>query len=92
MKKNVLIDKQVKDLIQMLSPEPKKMLRRGLKGLENEEGNIIPMRNESEGFYRLRVNNFRVIFSRPDSSTIRCEYVEHRKVVYYNWTRLILER
>jgi mRNA-degrading endonuclease RelE of RelBE toxin-antitoxin system len=92
MKKNVLIEQQVKEFIQTLSSEPKKILRRGLKGLENEEGNIIPMRNESKGFYRLRVNNFRVIFSRPDPLTIRCEYAHYRKVVYHNWISLVLNR
>jgi mRNA-degrading endonuclease RelE of RelBE toxin-antitoxin system len=92
MKKKVLINKQVKDFIQVLSPDPKKTLRQGLRGLENEEGNICPLNDELKGYFRLRVSNYRVIFSRPDSSTIQCEYVEHRKVVYVNWTRLILER
>jgi mRNA-degrading endonuclease RelE of RelBE toxin-antitoxin system len=92
MKKNVLIKQQVKDFIQTLSPDPKKALRQGLKGLENEEGNIEPLDGDLEGYYRLRVKNFRVIFSRPDPSTILCEYVHYRKVVYVNWTRLILEQ
>lgn len=90
MKKNVLIEQQVKDFIKALSPEPRKALRQGLKLLENTEGDIKPLDAELEGFYRLRVKNYRVIISRPDSSTIRCEYAERRNVVYVNWTRLVL--
>jgi len=90
MKKTVRISKQVQDFIQTLSPDPKKALRQGLRGLETDEGNICSLNDDLKGYYRLRVRSYRVIFSRPEPAIIQCEYAEHRKVVYKHWSRLIL--
>jgi mRNA interferase RelE/StbE len=89
MKKNVVIDEQVKRFIQSLSPEPRKALRRALNGLENEEGDVGPLQGELDGFFKLRVNSYRVIFFRPDCSTIKCVYAERRREVYVNLINLV---
>jgi mRNA interferase RelE/StbE len=89
MKKNVQIEEQVKQFVQSLSPEPRKELRRGLTGLENEEGDIQPLRGDLVGLFRLRVKSYRVIFFHPDCSTIKCVYADRRREVYVKLNILI---
>jgi mRNA interferase RelE/StbE len=85
----VLIDEQVKHFIHSLSPEPKRLLRRALKGLETESGDIVALTDELKGYYRLRVRGYRIIFSRPASSSILCVFADRRKEVYVRWGLLV---
>lgn len=78
------IDKtaQVAAYIKRLPPEAKKELNRALSKLAKLEGDIKPLRNELEGFYRLRVGHHRVVFLYGDRKTIVCVYARHRSRVY----------
>ena len=58
----VELEQQVVDFIRSLAPEPRQAVRRNLKKLENEEGEIRALEGELEGFYRLRVLRYRIIF------------------------------
>ena len=49
------LEQQVVDFVRSLAPEPRQDIRRGLKNLENEAGDIRALEGELEGFYRLRV-------------------------------------
>ena len=89
MKNNIQLEEQVLHFIQSLPPEPKKALRRGLKGLENDKGDISRLKDESEGYYRLRVKNYRIVFRRLEPSTIQCVYAEHREEVYVKWAAIV---
>jgi mRNA interferase RelE/StbE len=81
----VELEQQVVDFIRSLPPEPRLALRRGLKNLEKEEGDIRALEGELEGFYRLRVLRYRIIFFyhvRGDRRTIRCVYAAPRSIIY----------
>jgi len=67
-------------------------MRRGLIGLENEEGDIKALGEDLEGHYRLRVNNYRIIFVRDSGSIIRCVYAERRKVIYDQYRVIIRQK
>ena len=90
----VELEQQVVDFIRSLPPEPRQALRRSLKNLEREKGNIRALEGELEGFYRLRVLRYRIIFFyhvRSESSTIRCVYAAPRSIVYEVFAQRIRE-
>jgi len=81
----VELEQQVVDFIRSLPPEPRRALRRGLKNLEKEEGDIRALEGELDGFYRLRVLRYRIIFLyhvQSVSRTIRCVYAAPRSIIY----------
>ena len=79
------LERQVVDFIRSLPPEPRGVLRRSLKNLEREKGDIRALEGELEGFYRLRVLRYRIILFYQVSSEqriIRCVYAAPRTIVY----------
>jgi mRNA interferase RelE/StbE len=88
------LEQQVVDFVRSLAPEPRQDIRRGLKNLENEAGDIRALEGELEGFYRLRVLRYRIIFFyhiRGKSRTIRCVYAAPRGIVYEVFAQKIRE-
>ena len=92
MKNNVQLEEQVSQFIESLSPDPKRAIRRGLKGLENEEGNIKALGEDLAGHYRLKIKNYRIIFVRDNGSIIRCVYAERRDAVYERYSAAIRQK
>ncbi len=81
----VEIERQVARFIDSLAPEPRRLLRRALRALERESGDIRALEAELSGFYRLRVGRYRVIFhylQHGDARVIRCVYANHRSLIY----------
>jgi mRNA interferase RelE/StbE len=56
------LEQQVVDFIRSLPPQPRQNLRRAVKNLQRENGDIRALEGELEGFYRLRVQRYRLIF------------------------------
>jgi len=73
---------QVVEWLSRLAPEPKRRVRVALKGLETWRGDIAPLHGELEGFYRLRIGGYRVVFRAMGRQMIRLEYADTRDVVY----------
>ncbi len=81
----VEFEQQVLDFIRSLAPEPRHLLREALRKLAQEKGEIRPLEGDLDGFYRLRVNRYRVIFfyrTTPRARQIRSVFAEHRTLVY----------
>ena len=79
------LEQQVVDFIRSLAPQPRQSLRRAVKNLERENGDIRALEGELEGFYRLRVQRYRLIFFyqlRGTRRFIRCVYAAPRNIVY----------
>ena len=74
--------KQVAEWLSRLAPEPKRRVRAALRNLETWRGDIAPLHGELEGFYRLRIGGYRVIFRVMPRQMIRLEYADTRDVVY----------
>ena len=82
------------DFIRSLAPEPRQAIRRSLRNLQNEKGDIRALEGELEGFYRLRVLRYRIIFFyhvQGKSRTIRCVYAAPRGIVYEVFAQSIRE-
>ena len=69
-------------------------IRRSLSNLQNEKGDIRALEGELEGFCRLRVLRYRIIFFyhvRGKSRSIRCVYAAPRGIVYEVFAQSIRE-
>lgn len=90
----VYLQQEVLDYLRTLPPEPKRALRQGIRALSEEKGDILPLTNELEGFHRLRVGHYRVIFHYEIEGSRRrivCVYVAQRKWVYEVFLSRLLE-
>lgn len=72
---------QVIDFLRSLAPEPRRAIIRAIKILP-DSGDTKALESKLEGFWRLRVKNYRVIFRYMGGQMIRCEFLENRSVVY----------
>ena len=88
----VELEQQVIDFVRSLPTEPRQLVRRALKNLQKEEGNISLLEGELDAFYRLRVSRYRIIFRydiRGRQRTIRCVYAAARSIIYEVFSREI---
>jgi len=73
---------QVVEFVRRLPPDPRRRLRRALRELAKEKGDIKPLHAPLEGYCRLRVGGYRVIFSYASRGRIQCIFAEQRSIVY----------
>ncbi len=79
------ISEQVADFVMRQAPDSRKKLRKALRGLSAEKGDIRALEGRLEGYHRLRTGSFRVIFRYcidDGRRAIRCEFAERRALVY----------
>jgi mRNA-degrading endonuclease RelE of RelBE toxin-antitoxin system len=91
----IRVSDQVESFVKALAPAPKKALRAGIKGLADGSGDIKPLEAPLEGWHRLRVQNFRVIYREFFESGVRivdCVYANRRSVVYELFQELLRNR
>ena len=81
---------EVAGWLSRLAPEPKRRVRAALKSLETWRGDIAPLHSELEGFYRLRIGGYRIVFRVMQRQNIRLEYADTRDVVYEVFRQLRL--
>jgi mRNA-degrading endonuclease RelE of RelBE toxin-antitoxin system len=84
----VVLAAQVVDFVRRLPPEPRQRLRRALRELGRERGDIKTVESPLDGYCRLRVGGYRVVFAYGKRDSIECIFAEQRSVVY----ELLLER
>ncbi len=73
---------QVAEWLSRLAPEPKRRVRAALRNLQAWRGDIAPLQGELEGFFRLRIGGYRIVFRVMPRQMIRSEYADTRDVVY----------
>ncbi|MBI3851068.1 MAG: hypothetical protein HY298_12445 [Verrucomicrobia bacterium] len=85
MKLRVELDPQVAGFVRALAPEPRLRLRRALRGLEQEKGDLKQLEADLAGYARLRVGSYRVVvrfYAQGGQRVARCVFAEKRPVVY----------
>ncbi|MBM3882926.1 MAG: hypothetical protein FJ387_24925 [Verrucomicrobia bacterium] len=85
MKIRVELDPQVVGFVRALAPEPRRRLRRALRGLEQEKGDLRQLEADLAGYARLRVGSYRVVvplYAQSGQRVARCVFAEQRPVVY----------
>jgi mRNA-degrading endonuclease RelE of RelBE toxin-antitoxin system len=78
----VEVSTQVADFVRRLPPEPRRLLRRALPGLERERGDIEPLEGPLDGYCRLRVGGYRIVLAYTGSGRVQCVLAERRSIVY----------
>jgi mRNA-degrading endonuclease RelE of RelBE toxin-antitoxin system len=82
---SVRIQEEVLDYLRKLPPQPRHRLKEAIKALAKESGDIKPLTEEIEGFLRLRVGSYRVIFEYEmidGERTIICVFAGSRRWIY----------
>jgi len=85
------VSEQVREFIRTCPPEPRRRLRDALRKLAEEKGDLKALDGELEGYHRLRVRSYRIIFRYETGKHGRrffCPFVEHRGVVYETFLNL----
>lgn len=86
------VRQQVKDFFDALGMSYRRDIKLSLAKLQDEEGDIKALGDELDGFYRLRVGPFRVIFRYREGKVIECVYMNRRSVVYDVFEREVIDR
>jgi mRNA-degrading endonuclease RelE of RelBE toxin-antitoxin system len=82
---------QVVEYVGSRAPQPRRRLRKALRELEAEKGDIKPLQGQLDAYCRLRVGPYRVVFAYRVSGTSReidVLFCEHRSLVYEAFTVL----
>ena len=88
----VLVAKQVAEFVRRLPPQPKRRLRRALRDLALEKGDMKALEPPLHGYCRLRVGGYRIVFAYGKRGTIECIFAERRNVVYELLLEHLLDR
>jgi mRNA-degrading endonuclease RelE of RelBE toxin-antitoxin system len=88
----VRVEQQVKDYLAILGMEHRRATKQALGRLINEQGEIKALGEELDGFHRLRVGPYRVIFRYRPGKVIECVYMNRRALVYEVFEREMLDK
>jgi mRNA interferase RelE/StbE len=78
----IAVSLQVAGFLRRQAPEPRRTLRQALRDLAKGKGDIVALEGPLEGYCRLRVGGFRIIFAYAGRSSIQCVFAERRSIVY----------
>jgi len=78
----VKIREQVWNFYGRLGPDQRRVVKRALSQLQQERGDIRALRERLEGYYRLRIGVYRVVFRYLPGRVIECVYMNDRALVY----------
>jgi mRNA-degrading endonuclease RelE of RelBE toxin-antitoxin system len=88
----VELSEQVVDFVRRLPPEPRRRLRRALRDLARERGDIKPLEGPLEGYCRLSVGAYRIVLRYATQRAIQCVFAERRSIVYELLVQLLESR
>ncbi|EIQ02086.1 cytotoxic translational repressor of toxin-antitoxin stability system [Opitutaceae bacterium TAV1] len=77
---------QVSDYIRQLGPDEKKRFKRALTALSLGKGDVHALKGELEGYHRLRIGAYRVIYWYRPNRIIECIHAGLRSSVYEIFT------
>lgn len=88
----VQLSDQVVKFIRQLPPEPRRRLRQAMRELARGRGDILALEEPLDGYCRLRVGAYRVVFRYGPRDLIQCVFAEHRGIVYELLVELLESR
>jgi mRNA-degrading endonuclease RelE of RelBE toxin-antitoxin system len=92
MKVKITLEEQPLDFIRRQPPQSKKCLRDALHAVEQGAAFPEPLEDELEGFYKLKVERYRLILQSVASDKgprFRVVFAERRKVVYEIFSQIL---
>ncbi len=88
----VEVSRQVADFVRQQAPEPRRMLRRALKELSQDKGDVKPQEAPLDEYCRLRVRGYRIIVHYTSRGAIQCVFAERRSIVYEVFAQLLVDK
>ncbi len=88
----VRIEKQVLDFITTLGMDHRRSLKKALKALQNETGDIKALGDELDGFSRLRVGPCRILFRYRPGKVIECVSMNRRPLLCEIFEREVIDK
>ena len=88
----VTVEPQPREFIGRQPPDARKHLREAIHALENDKVFPEPLEDELEGFYKLKVNRYRLIVqsvAAEDGPFFRIVFAERRKAVYELFSQIL---
>ena len=88
----VIIEEQPLAFIRRQSPDARKRLRAAIHAIEHGDSFPDPLDDELEGFYKLRVENCRLILKHESggkASLFKVLFAERRSVIYEMFRQII---
>jgi mRNA interferase RelE/StbE len=82
MSRGLRVSAQVMRFATRLAPEPRRALKRALRELASERGDILPLEGGLTGYHRLRVGRHRVIFAYASDGALEAIFAGERSLVY----------
>lgn len=92
MKIEVIIEEQPLNFIRRQSPDARKSLRAAIHRIERGETFPVPLRDELDGFYKIRVENCRLILKHESGESaplFKVVFIERRGVVYEMFRQIL---
>src|SRR2546427_8995155 len=90
----VKVASQVQQFVKALAPEPRCRLTLAIKALAQDRGDLKPLEGRLEGYSRLRIAGYRVIFAQRaerGQRIVDCVFAENRAVGYELCLKLLSE-
>lgn len=78
----IKVREQVWKFYALLGPQDRSAVKRAINQLAVERGDIRSLRDRLDGYYRLRVGTYRIIFRYLPGRIIECVYINDRALVY----------
>ena len=83
---------QVVEFVRCQAPLPRRRLRRALRDLASEKGEVKPLEGPLQDYCRLRVGPYRIILRYASPKTIQCVFAERRDIVYEVFAETMVQR
>ena len=94
MRNEVQWSEQVRTFVAAQTPESRKRLRAGIRGLRDDRGDTTALVDDLLGYKRLRVGDFRVIYREGFERGVpvrKCLFAERRSLVYELFRKMVLD-
>lgn len=88
----VLVSTQVRDFVRALAPQPRRELRRAIRDLGRRRGDVKALEGALDGFWRLRLRDYRVILAYEGTATVVCIFAERRSIIYEVFAEILASR
>jgi mRNA interferase RelE/StbE len=88
----IRVSDQVVDFVRRLAPEPRRRVREALRALGQGSEDIKALEAPVDGYWRLRIGNFRVLFVHATPGRIDCVFIERRALLYEVFAAEVADR
>jgi mRNA interferase RelE/StbE len=78
----VKVRDQVRTFYSQLGLQDRRAVKRALMQLADERGDLRALRDRLEGYHRLRIGSYRIVFRYLTGRVIECVYMNNRGLVY----------